>query len=597
MSKKSAIPEKATKFSKKTLVKALDVFKYMKPYLFYFIIAMIMLVAGSLLFMLIIRIIGEMVNVATGESTLEYDLQELGMFLFVVVVIQALFSMFRTIAFSIVSEKSIADIRKDLYNKLISQPLAYFENERTGDLISRITADVEQLQGTLSHSLAEFIRQLVILVAGIAILAYLTPQLSLIMLFTFPVVVIAAVLFGKYIRKLSKIRQEKLADSAIIVNETFQNFNVVKSFASELFESLRYGKSVDGIVQVSLRFARIRGVFFAFVIGLLFGCILFILYKGAIMVQEGNMEPGNLLSFVMYTAVLGGAIAGLGNLYATILGTLGATERIFEILERDTELELKNISNSNTIKIDGKIAFDSVSFAYPSRSEVQILDNFSFDINRGEKIAFVGQSGSGKTTIAKLIMRFYNVQSGNILVDDKPIDEYNISELRKNIGVVPQEVLLFGGSIRENILYGDPNASEEAVWDAAKQANAVEFINKLPDGLDTIIGERGIKLSGGQKQRVAIARALLKNPAILILDEATSSLDAESERLVQDALDVLMEGRTSIIIAHRLATIKDVDNIYVIEDGKIIEKGTHQELTDIKNGVYNQLARLQFELY
>ncbi len=587
---------KKTKFSKQSLSKALDVFKYMKPYLTYFIGAMVMLVAGSLLFMLIIRIIGEMVNVATGKSTLEYDLNQLGIFLFFVVLVQALFSLLRTLSFAIVAENSIADIRKDLYQKLITQPITFFENERVGDLVSRITADVEQLQGTLSHSLAEFIRQIVILISGILILAYLTPRLSLIMLVTFPVVVVAAMFFGRYIRKLSKERQAKLADSAIIVNETFQNFNVVKSFANEVFESLRYGKSVDGVVKISMRFAKIRGVFFAFVISLLFGCILYILWRGALMVQSGDMEAGNLLSFVMYTAVLGGAIAGLGNLYAQILGTLGATERIFEILERDQELTINKDATESINKIQGDIQFKEIDFYYPSRPENKVLDNLSFQVKEGQKIALVGHSGSGKSTIAKLLMNFYSPQSGDIEVAGKSLKEYDITDLRKNIGVVPQEVLLFGGTIKENIMYGDQTATQEMIDKAANQANAMEFIAKLPDGFDTIIGERGVKLSGGQRQRIAIARALLKNPSILILDEATSSLDAESERLVQEALDVLMKDRTSIIIAHRLATIKDVDRIYVIDNGKIIEQGTHQDLTQVENGVYNQLAKLQFEL-
>ncbi len=584
----------AKKLSKASLLKGIEVFKYIKPNLIYFFFAMLMLVTGSLIFLVIIKVIGEMVNVATGEATMSYDLNQLGMALIGMVIIQALFSFLRTYFFAIVSENGIAVIRQELYEKLITQPILFFENERVGDLISRITTDIEQVQAILSHSLAEFIRQIVILVGGIAFLAYTAPRLALIMLMTFPIVVVGAMFFGRYIRRLSRKRQKRIADSANLVNETFQNFLVVKSFTAELFESKKYKNITDDVVKVSLRFARIRGVFFAFVIALLFGCILFILFRGAQMVQSGEMPAGDLVSFSMFTAMLGGAIAGLGNLYATLLGSLGATERVFEILDKDQELNLTNSKEENN-RFQGEIEFRKTSFAYPAREDIKVLDGINIHVQKGKKIALVGQSGSGKTTIAKLIMRLYDVNDGSITIDGKKINEYDVTHLRQNIGIVPQEVLLFGGSIKENILYGDQNATEEEIIAAATKANAMEFIEKLPDGLDTIIGERGVKLSGGQRQRIAIARALLNDPSILILDEATSALDAESERLVQEALDVLMKGRTSIIIAHRLATIRDVDRIYVMQDGKITEEGTHAELIEIPDGTYNQLAKLQFD--
>ena len=312
------------------------------------------------------------------------------------------------------------------------------------------------------------------------------------------------------------------------------------------------------------------------------------------MVQNGEMQVGDLFSFIIYTGLIGGAIASIGSLYTSIAGAIGATERILEILEKTSEVDLADASKPHQ-RFEGTIAFKDVSFSYPSRPDVQVLDEINFEIEKGKNIAFVGASGVGKSTIIQLILQYYQPSSGAILVDGQPITSYNLTDYRKNMALVPQEVLLFGGNIRENLQYGKPNASDEELKAAAIQANAWEFIASFPDQLDTVVGERGIKLSGGQRQRIAIARAILRNPTILLLDEATSSLDAESEKLVQDALQVLMKDRTSIIVAHRLSTIKEVDCIYVLDKGKIIEKGTHTQLSAIPNGAYNNLAKLQFE--
>ena len=312
------------------------------------------------------------------------------------------------------------------------------------------------------------------------------------------------------------------------------------------------------------------------------------------MVQSGDMEAGHLLQFVIYTVMIGGAIASLGNLYTTIVGALGATERVKEILERPVELEIHQPRED--LKLDGNIQFKNIHFTYPSRPEVPVLRGIDMIVPAGKKVALVGQSGSGKSTIIRLLMKFYELQSGQILVDGRDLSDYPLGDYRHNIGVVPQEVILFGGTIRENLLYGKPDATEEELQAAAEKANCWDFISNFPDRFDTIVGERGIKLSGGQKQRVAIARTILKDPAILLLDEATSSLDAESEKAVQEALDVLMEGRTSIIVAHRLATIRDVDTIYVMENGLIVEAGSHDELLNNMNGQYRRLASLQYDL-
>ncbi|MCL4145387.1 UNVERIFIED_CONTAM: hypothetical protein GTU68_020584 [Idotea baltica] len=305
--------------------------------------------------------------------------------------------------------------------------------------------------------------------------------------------------------------------------------------------------------------------------------------------------PGDLVKFVVYTAFIAGSVAGLGNIYGQLQKTIGASDRIREILQEDQEFDISEQKKDVFPKLEGRIQFQEVAFSYPARTDVVVLKDISFSINAGKKIALVGQSGAGKSTIAQLILRFYNIQEGKISIDDRSINSYPIPELRNNIGIVPQEVILFGGTIRENIAYGRPDASEESLLAAAKQANAWEFIEGFPDQLDTVVGERGIKLSGGQRQRIAIARAILKDPAILILDEATSSLDAESEHLVQSALNRLMEGRTTVIIAHRLSTIREVDKIYVLDQGSIIESGTHEELANLPNGAYSSLLRLQLE--
>lgn len=557
-------------------------------------IGLVLLVVSSLIFMIFPGAAGEMANAANGNSRLPYSVGQYGLLFLIILVLQGTFSYFRTITFAIVSEKGMADVRKALYNKLITQPIQFYEERRIGEITSRITTDVEQLQGAFSITLAEFLRQLVILISGIAILGWLAPKLSLIMLLSFPVIVVLALVFGRYIKKLSRKRQDKLADANIIVEETMQSFSAVKSFTNEWFESIRYARSVGDIVQISLSYARVRGIFFIFIITVLFGGIFFVLWQGALFVESGDMEVGDLFSFIIYTGLIGGAIASIGNLYTQLSGAMGATERILEILERDQEVTLAETLD-HPVEVQGSIAFENVVFRYPTRADIEVLKDVSFEVPVGSKIALVGASGSGKSTIAKLVMRFYDALGGVVKIDGKSISSFDVTALRQNIAVVPQEVILFGGTILENILYGKHNATEEEVKEAAVQANAWEFISSFPEGLQTIVGERGIKLSGGQRQRVAIARAILRNPSILLLDEATSSLDTESEKVVQDALNTLMEGRTSIIIAHRLSTIKDVDCIYVLQDGKIIESGTHTELSLMEDGAYRNLARLQFE--
>jgi ABC-type multidrug transport system fused ATPase/permease subunit len=372
---------------------------------------------------------------------------------------------------------------------------------------------------------------------------------------------------------------------------------MVKAFTNEAYEVNRFSASISRMVGISMHYAKMRGLFFIFIITVLFGGLFFILWRGAIMVQnpDSGLNIGELFSFIFYTGIIGGAIASIGNLYSVMAGSIGATERIQDIMDRDQELFPEDNETHTAAPLKGKIEFQNVHFVYPARQDVSVLKNINLTVKEGSRIALVGPSGAGKSTIVQLLMRFYPVTNGKILADGKPIEDYDLLSYRKNFAIVPQEIILFGGSIRENILYGKPTATDDEVIEAARQSNAWEFIDGFPEKLETIVGERGIKLSGGQRQRIAIARAILRNPKILILDEATSNLDAESERYVQEALEVLMQNRTSIIIAHRLSTIRQADCIYVLKDGNIVESGTHEKLIEQDFGVYKNLVQLQLE--
>ncbi len=588
--------DKKRKITKENLGEALEIFRFVLPYKWHFIAAMILLVLSSSVFLIFPDAAGEIANIANGKAKWGLTLNQMGLLLIALLAGQSLISFIRLILFTKVSEAGMADLRKHLYARLISLPVPFYDEHRVGELTSRITNDVSLLQSTFSITLAQFMRQGVIFLGGIVIIFIKAPKLAGLMLLTIPLVMIVAVIFGRFIRDIAKKRQDELAKSNVIVDESLQSINVVKSFTNEWWELLRYGGSVDSVVNISMKLAIWRGMFIVFIIAIMFGSIFFILWWGALLVADGEMPVGDLFSFILYTVFIGGAIASFGGVYEQILTALGATERIREILRKPNELEVGEKETPLKEHFKGEIAFNQVVFSYPTRQDMLILNGIDLEIKPGQKIALVGASGAGKSTIAQLMLRFYKPDSGSITIDGKNVQEIDLLQYRRNLAVVPQEVLLFGGTIQENIAYGKANASEEELIQAAKQANAWDFVNSFPEGLNTVVGERGIKLSGGQRQRIAIARAILRDPTVLILDEATSSLDAESEKVVQDALDKLMEGRTSIIIAHRLATIRNVDCIYVLENGQIVEKGTHDELIQVENGVYGALAKLQFEL-
>uniref|UniRef100_UPI00404B8691 ABC transporter ATP-binding protein n=1 Tax=Fulvivirga sp. TaxID=1931237 RepID=UPI00404B8691 len=581
------------KVNKENLKKLVGIYKYVLPYKTPFIFGLFLLLLTSATVMSFPLLSGKLLDIASGKSDWYIkDIDTIVIVMVVILFIQGIVSFLRVYLFAVVSEKSMANIRYGLYKKYMMLPFTFYDKRRVGELISRITSDVSMLQDTLSVTIAELLRQFSILIIGTFIIFYTTTSLSLFMLGTFPVIIVIAIIFGRYIRKLSKNTQDDLAKTNVIVEETLQSIQTVKSFTNELFETLRYRKSLDNVIGTALRAAKYRAAFISFIIFVLFGGIVAIMWYGALLVKSGEMTVGDLLSFVLYTTFIGGSIAGLGDLYGQVQKAIGASDRIIEVLDEPDEEDV--VDAKGKLVLQGNINFSQVGFSYPTRLDFEVLNDIQLSIKSGEKVALVGPSGAGKSTLVQLLMRYYPVGQGEITIDGKNIAEYPLKAYRENIGVVPQEVILFGGSIRENIAYGKQESTEEEIMMAAKKANAFDFISSFPEGFDTLVGERGVKLSGGQRQRIAIARAILKDPAILVLDEATSSLDAESEHLVQEALTELMKGRTSIIIAHRLSTVRQADKIFVLKDGKIAESGSHDELIAIEDGVYGNLVRLQF---
>lgn len=585
---KSDIPK--TKLNKSNLKRSLRLFGYIGPHRWKLIIGMFFLGLTGVTALLFPKLMGDLIK--TADFGVE-EINTMGMWLLILFTAQAVFSFFRVVLFVNVTENMLSAIRQDAYNTLIKMPMAFFSNRRASELNSRIAADIGQIQDTFTTGIAEFLRQMIIVIGGIIALFLTSVKLSLLMLATIPIFAIVAVIFGRYIKKLSKQAQDKVADANSIVGETLQAIADVKAFTNEFFEIKKYKNAVFDIKTIAIKGGLARGAFSSFIIFCIFGAIVLLVWYAVKLQYAGELDQSQLITFILYTIFVGASIGGLPIQYAQIQKAVGATERVLDIIDEEPE-DLKDLDIKNKIK--GNLEFNDVNFAYPSRPDIQVLNQMSFKINQGQSTAFVGTSGAGKTTVAKMLMRFYNPQSGQILYDGIPAENYDLHELRQQIAIVPQEVLLFGGSIKDNIAYGKPNSDFEAIKNAAKQANAHEFIMSFPDGYDTQVGERGIQLSGGQKQRVAIARAVLKDPVILILDEATSSLDSQSELLVKDALEKLMKNRTSVIIAHRLSTIKKADQILVLENGEITSKGTHDELLQNELGLYHNLIHTQIQM-
>ncbi|UPQ78926.1 ABC transporter transmembrane domain-containing protein [Flavobacterium azooxidireducens] len=582
------------KISASSLSKALLIFKYADTHRWKFLIGLIFLLLTGGTALAFPKLMGMLVDCVKDKDLDAANNVALG--LIAILFLQSFFSFFRVYLFVNFTENTLANLRLALYTNLIKLPMTFFSQKRVGELNSRISSDINQIQDTLTTTIAEFLRQFILIIGGVILLASESIKLTLMMLAVVPLVAVAAVIFGRFIRKYSKKVQDSVAESQVIVEETLQGISNVKAFANEWYEIARYRGKISEIVSIAIKGGQYRGYFASFIIFCLFGAIVAVVWYGVTLSINGEMTVGQLITFVLYSTFVGASFGGIAELYAQIQKAVGATERVFELLNEQPE----NINGNQpklTEKIQGNVTFKNVGFSYPSRKEIEVLKGVSFSVKFGQKIALVGPSGAGKSTISALLLRFYDLNSGEIIIDNKSIYDYDLEQLRGNMSIVPQDVILFGGSIKENIAYGKPDASFEEIQMVAKQANALEFINGFPEQFETLVGERGIKLSGGQRQRIAIARALLKNPSILILDEATSSLDSESEKLVQEALETLMKGRTSIIIAHRLATIRSADNILVLNNGIISEQGTHKELLEIESGIYKNLSNLQFSEY
>lgn len=620
-------PEKKKPVNFKELREAFRIYRFILPYKWQFITGMICLVISTGVVTFIPGGFGKLVDAASPAKEIiskvmaeiksadapdiklskittlagSYSsdispekLRQIGIILGLVLLVQAVLSFCRIYLFEYVSQNAMSAIRRALYEKIITLPIQFFEENRVGNLTSRISSDVSQLQEALNTQLAFFVRQLVLPIACIPFILVISPKLTLIIIALLPVLVVSAVIFGRYIRKISRRAQDQLADSNTIVEETFQAADVVKAFTNEGYETRRYSVLSYSVAAVGMYAAKFRAGFVSFIIFAMFGTIILIVYAGLNEVAKGSITMGQLIQFFLLTIFIGSSLAGLSESYTVLQKTVGASERINEILGETSEI---NIADENlSVPIYGMVEFRNVAFSYPSRKDIRLFSNLSFKVDAGQKIALVGPSGAGKSTVIKLLSGLYPYQNGDILIDGKSIRDYNITALRKNFGTVPQDTILFGGTIRENIAYGKPDATGEEIVSAAKRANAWDFISSFPEKMDTIVGERGIKVSGGQKQRIAIARAILRDPKILILDEATSALDSESEKLVKEALGELMKNRTTFIIAHRLSTIREADVILVINKGKIVEQGTHEDLSEMEGGIYSNLLRLQYDL-
>jgi len=594
MARNNSSKEPKVKVSKEAWKKSLRLFRYLGPYKVRFGIGLFFLLLTGATALIFPDLMGRLVDSAKDS---DYDTaNNIALILCVILVLQSIFSFFRVYLFVYVTEHALANLRNDIYQHLISLPMTFYSQRRVGELNSRMTADLTQIQSTLTTTIAEFLRQFILIIGGLTLLTYISPKLTLMMLAIVPVLAVFAVIFGRFIRKISREVQDRVAESTTIIEETLQGISIVKSFTNEVFETLRFKRSVAEIVEIAIKGGIYRGAFAAFVIFCIFGAIVAVVWMGVRLAIEGSITIGELISFVLYSVFVGASIGGIAELYAQIQRAIGGIERLMDILDEHPEPYAPKTETTTPTEIDGKVQFDEVHFSYPSRADLPVLKGVNFIAHPGETVAIVGPSGAGKTTITALILRFYDVENGRILIDDQPAQNYHLTELRKQMAIVPQDVILFGGTIRENIAYGDPDAAFEAIEEAARKANAEEFIQSFPEGYNTIVGERGIQLSGGQRQRIAIARAVLRDPAILILDEATSSLDSESERLVQEALEKLMKGRTSFVVAHRLSTIKNADKILVVDQGKIVETGTHNELIAREDGLYRNLSNLQFEV-
>jgi ABC-type multidrug transport system fused ATPase/permease subunit len=576
--------------------KAKKIFRFLKPYRGIYFLGWIFLLLSSLTAMVFPALMGQLLGADAAEKSLIQfgnldfnNVNVLLLFMLMVFAFQAVFSFFRVVVFNKVTENVLRDIKQESFRTFVHLPMNFFNKNKVGELTSRIATDIQLLQETFNTTIAEFFRQIVTIIFALSVIFFLSWQLALWMLAVVPVLAIVAIIFGRYIRKLSKKAQDESAASNSVLEEVLSGIFNVKAFTNERLEENRFNDRIAEVLRQNIKSGIMRGLFVSFIIFCMFGGVAFVIWKAKTMQNDGEISAAAFNAFILYTIFLGASFGSIPDLYAKIQKAIGSTERLMTILEEKLEEEKQG---HDIDSFTGRVSFKDVSFSYEQRKEIEVLKGISFECYPGQVTALVGSSGSGKSTISSLLLKFYKPDSGEILFDDMNVENLSNKSLRSHIAVVPQEVILFGGTIFENIQYGRPNATKEEVEDAARKANAFDFIETFPDRFNTLVGDRGIQLSGGQRQRIAIARAVLKNPKLLILDEATSALDSESEKLVQDALNKLMKGCTSIVIAHRLSTIQNADNILVMESGKIAEQGTHSELIQ-QGGIYTRLQNLQ----
>ncbi len=592
---------------------------YLRPYRWWMLGALLALLLSTGVGLLLPLAVGQLVN-SFADPMARFNLNQVALALVVVIVVQALFSLAQSYALSFVGERVVSDLRIQAYTHLQRLPLGFFNNRRTGEITSRITNDVTLIQTTVTSNVANLLQAVVQFVGALALMIAVSWQLSSLALLLVPAVTLLGLIFGRMMRRISTAVQDRLADASSVLEETVAGVRVVQSFGREPYEVGRFSAAIEATFATAMRRARVRAVFQPLVAVAAWGTMVAVLWIGGRLVLAGALRPGDLIAFMLYAGNISGTLATFSGIFGQLQEALGAVTRVFELL--DTEPAITDKPGAIELGVvQGRVTFENVYFAYEPAEDSQaveagspllgdepyagdgaavvsdpppaVLRGLSLEINPGEVLALVGLSGAGKSTIVNLVPRFYDVQAGSVRVDGYDVRDVTLASLRRQIGIVPQETLLFSGSVRENIRYGRLEASDAEVEAAAKAANAHEFILALPQGYDTPVGERGVKLSGGQRQRIAIARAILKDPRILILDEATSALDSESESLVQQALERLMRGRTSIVIAHRLSTIKRADRIAVIVAGELAEFGSHAELM-ARGGLYARLYAMQF---
>jgi ABC transporter fused permease/ATP-binding protein len=614
-SSSSPLPEPPkTKVDRAALRETVEILRYLAPYRRRFVFGLVCLFIGSVAGLCFPLLAGGLIDAALHSAGVtlpvlgSLTLNSIAAILAGTIAVQALGSAGATMSFGRVGQTALADLRRDTYGRMIGLPMEFFARRRVGELTSRLSGDIAQLESGLIYAVPQFCRQSVLLIGGLILIALTSGKLTLAMLCTVPLLVAAAVTFGRRLRKLSREAQDRLAETGTIVEETLQGIASVKAFANEIFELDRYQRTNESALATSLTAVRWRAAFFAVFTISLFGGMVIVLWFGAGLLQSGQITPGELTRFVLYSTFVAGAMGQAAELYSQVQKTVGASQRVRELLREQPEVSVvfsaqtaapitptTSAPTTPPTRLRGEVELQNVTFRYPSRPEVAVLADISLHARPGEVTALVGPSGAGKSTLTALLYRFYAPEQGRVLFDGRDARDFDLTALRGQMALVPQDVLLFGGSIAENIRYGKPGATLDEIKAAAQQANAAEFIDRFPEGYETIVGDRGIKLSGGQRQRVAIARAILKDPAILVLDEATSSLDSESERLVQSALEHLMRGRTTFVIAHRLATVRRADQIVVLDQGRMVERGTHDELSQNPDGLYRRLSTLQFQ--